>query len=252
MARLRAPGGCPWDREQTFDTIKRYTLEETYEVLDAIERRDWDNLREELGDFLLQAVFHAQMASEQGLFSIEDSLRSINEKLIRRHPHVFGDVQAATPDQVLKNWDQIKATEKPKPAAEVSILDTVNRAQPALMEANEISKKAARAGFEWEKWDDVAAKVREELDEVNAARASGSAEELAGEIGDLLFSVVNLARWAKIDPEMALRATNAKFRQRFAHVERCTAATGKDLAQATLEEMEAYWQDAKQLGSPRA
>lgn len=246
MARLRAPDGCPWDREQNFDTIKRYTLEETYEVIDAIERRDWENLQEELGDFLLQAVFHAQMASEQGLFNIDDCLRSINEKLIRRHPHVFGDVQADTPDEVLKNWDQIKAEEKGgKSAAAASILDAVNRVQPALMEANEISKKAAKAGFEWEKFDDVVAKVEEELAELKAARANGVAAEVEGEIGDLLFTVVNLARWSKSDPEMALRQTNAKFRQRFSHVEKRLREAGKSLEQASLEEMESYWQEAK-------
>jgi MazG family protein len=246
MARLRAPDGCPWDREQNFDTIKRYTLEETYEVIDAIERRDWENLREELGDFLLQAVFHAQMASEQGLFNIDDCLRSINEKLIRRHPHVFAGVEANTPDEVLKNWDAIKAAEKPKPAGEASILDAVNRVQPALMEANEISKKAAKAGFEWEKFDDVVAKVEEELAELKAARAAGKEAEIEGELGDVLFTVVNLARWSKVDPEQALRQTNRKFRQRFAHVEKRLAESGKTLANASLAEMESHWQEAKQ------
>ncbi len=248
MARLRAPDGCPWDREQNFDTIKRYTLEETYEVIDAIERRDWENLREELGDFLLQAVFHAQMASEQGLFNIDDCLRSINEKLVRRHPHVFGDVEANTPDEVLKNWDEIKAqekSEKGETVAAASILNAVNRVQPALMEANEISKKAAKAGFEWEKFDDVVAKVEEELAELKAARATGVATEVEGEIGDLLFTVVNLARWSKSDPEMALRQTNAKFRRRFSHVEKRLSEAGKSLDEASLEEMEAYWNEAK-------
>lgn len=247
MARLRAPDGCPWDREQTFDTIKRYTLEETYEVLDAIERQDWDNLREELGDFLLQAVFHAQMASEQGLFNIDDCLRSINEKLIRRHPHVFGDVEANTPAEVLRNWDQIKAQEKGSAAAaDASLLDAVNRAQPALMEANEISKKAAKAGFEWPNFDGVLAKVEEEIAELKAARAAGNAAEVNGEIGDLLFTVVNLARWSQSDPELALRQTNAKFRQRFRHVEKRLREAGKSFAEADLAEMESYWQEAKQ------
>lgn len=246
MARLRAPDGCPWDREQTFDTIKRYTIEETYEVIDAIERRDWPNLQEELGDFLLQAVFYAQMAEEAGYFTIADSLRSINEKLVRRHPHVFGDVEAATPEAVLKNWDQIKAVEKQERGeAPTTILAGVNRAQPALMEANEISKKAAKVGFEWAKWEDVLAKVQEEIGEVNEARRTGTPEELEGEIGDLLFIVVNLARWSKVDPEQALRAANRKFRQRFAHVEARVAGAGKTLESASLEEMESYWQEAK-------
>ncbi len=242
MARLRAPDGCPWDREQTFDTIKRYTVEETYEVVDAIERRDWANLREELGDFLLQAVFHAQMASEQGLFTIADALVSINEKLIRRHPHIFADASAATAEDVKRTWDQIKAQEKPGPK---TLLDGVNRAQPALMEAVEISKKAAAVGFEWAAFDDVLAKLREEIEELQAARVGGKTSEIEGEIGDLLFTVVNLARWSKVDPEFALRATNAKFRRRFAHVETRLHAEGKKLQEATIEEMEAYWQEAK-------
>jgi MazG family protein len=246
MARLRAPDGCPWDREQTFDTIKRYTLEETYEVIDAIERRDWENLKEELGDFVLQAVFYAQMAEEAGYFSIADSLHSINGKLIRRHPHVFGDVEATTAEAVLKNWDQIKAGEKrEKGEAAASILDGVNRVQPALMEANEISKRAAKAGFEWASWEDVLAKVQEEIGEVNEARATGTKEQLEGEIGDLLFIVVNLARWAKVDPEQALRVSNRKFRQRFAYVENRVAAAGKTLEAAGIDELESYWQEAK-------
>ncbi len=244
MARLRAPGGCPWDREQTFDSIKRFTIEETYEVVDAIERKDFTALCEELGDLLLQPVFHAQMASEAGLFDINDALNAINQKLIRRHPHVFGDVQADNSDQVLANWDAIKASEKPD--APKGQLDSVNRAQPALMEAFGISKKAARAGFEWAKFEDVLDKLREEVAELEEARRSGPAEAIRGEVGDLLFTVVNLARWSGVDPEEALRQTNAKFRQRFAHVEARVAAAGKVLSETPLEEMEGYWQEAKQ------
>jgi MazG family protein len=248
MAQLRAPGGCPWDREQNFDTIKPYTIEETYEVLDAIDQRDYAGLCEELGDFMLQAVFYAQMASEEGRFSIADSLDAINKKLVRRHPHVFGDGDAKTPDQVLKRWDEIKLDEKRDKGIEPKgKLDGVPRALPALMEAHLISKKAAKAGFEWPNIDGVLDKVREETEELSQARESGSPEEIEGEMGDLLFTLVNVARWMKIDPEQALRKTNAKFRARFAHVERGLAADGSSLEQATLDEMEELWQQSKKL-----
>ena len=243
MARLRAPGGCPWDREQNFDSIKRYTIEETYEVIDAIERKDYAALCEELGDLMLQPVFYAQMAAEAGHFDIGDSLRAINEKLIRRHPHVFGETEVASSDEVLSNWDAIKAKEKGDHAQ--GLLDSVNRAQPALMEAMQISKKAAKAGFEWAAFEDVLAKLQEEVAELKQARAEGDEAEIEGEIGDLLFTVVNLARWVKVDPEQALRHTNAKFRQRFGHVEERVREQGKELGATSLEEMEGYWQEAK-------
>ena len=243
MARLRAPDGCPWDREQTFDSIKRYTVEETYEVIDAIERKDYPALCEELGDLLLQPVFYAQMASEAGLFQIEDALAAINSKLIRRHPHVFGDMVVENADDVKTNWDAIKATEKGHVAA--GLLDSVNRAQPALMESVEISKKAAKAGFEWAAYEDVVAKLREEIAELAEAKAGGDEAAIEGEIGDLLFTVVNLARWLQVDPEQALRHTNGKFRMRFAHVEARVGGTGRALTDAPLAEMESYWQEAK-------
>jgi MazG family protein len=242
MARLRAPDGCPWDREQTFSTIAKYTIEETYEVVDAIERENYADLMQELGDLLLQPVFHAQIASERGLFDITDALRSINEKLIRRHPHVFGDASAANADEVKEIWDQVKATEKQSPT---TILDAVNRAQPALMEANELSKKAAKTGFEWDRYEDVELKVQEELAEVREARLHGSAQDLEGEIGDLLFTVVNLARWCQVDPEQALRRTNTKFRKRFGYVEHRVNADGKRIGDVPLEQLEQYWQEAK-------
>jgi MazG family protein len=242
MAKLRAPDGCPWDREQTFDTIKPYTLEETYEVIDAIDRRDWNELRDELGDFLLQAVFYAQMAAEAGHFRIEDSVRAINEKLIRRHPHVFGTGDAKTPDEVKKRWDEIKADEK-KDQPQKGLLDNVSRSQPALMEASQIASKAAGAGFDWPDVEGVIAKLHEELDELKQARAAESQEELEGEIGDLLFVLVNIARFLKVDPEQALRRTNTKFRRRFAHVEH---GLGERMKEATVDEMEALWQQAKQ------
>jgi MazG family protein len=246
MARLRAPGGCPWDREQTFDSIKPYTLEETYEVLDAIDRRDWTGLAEELGDFLLQAVFYAQMAKDEGRFSIDDSLDAICEKLIRRHPHVFADGDAKTPDAVKVRWDQIKSEEKkergdaPKP-----LLDTVPRATPALVEAQQIASKAAGVGFDWDNIEQVIAKLHEELDELRQARGGSDPAHIEDELGDILFVIVNIARFLKVDPEQALRRTNAKFRRRFGYVEQQLAGRGRKLTDSHLEEMEELWQEAK-------
>src|SRR5580704_6557298 len=226
MARLRAPGGCPWDREQTFDSIKPFTLEETYEVLDAIDRREYGELAEELGDFMLQAVFYAQMASEEKLFDIGDALDAINSKLIRRHPHVFGEQSAETSGDVKRIWGEVKAAEK-KNAAEKKgngkpdgLLAGVPRALPALVEAQQISSRAAGAGFDWENPEQVLDKLHEELAEFAEARRMASHDELENEMGDLLFVLVNLARFVKVDPEQALRRTNAKFRQRFAYIER--------------------------------
>jgi MazG family protein len=241
MARLRAPGGCPWDREQNFDTIKPYLLEEAYEVFDAIDQRDWPGLAEELGDLMLQAVFFAQMASEEGTFRIDDSLNAIAEKLIRRHPHVFGDDDAKTPDDVKRRWDEIKADEKKERGKpQNGRLESVPRNLPALVEAQQISSKAAAVGFDWQHPGQVLEKLDEELLELAAARENGALAEVEGEIGDLLFVLVNLARLLKVDPEQALRKTNAKFRKRFAHVEKHAALPG-----ATLDEMEALWQEAK-------
>jgi MazG family protein len=245
MAQLRAPGGCPWDREQTFESIKPYTLEETYEVLDAIDAQDWPGLAEELGDFILQAVFYAEMARERGLFSIEDSLRLVNEKLVRRHPHIFADGDAKTSGEVLQRWDEIKKTEKvAQGKAPAGMLDGVSRAQPALAEAQQISSKVAKKGFDWPGIDGVTAKIREEIAELEAAAVEQSPDEIEDELGDLLFSVVNLARFHKVDAEQALRRANAKFRGRFGYVER---ELGKPLEQATLDEMELRWQEAKRL-----
>lgn len=246
MARLRAPGGCPWDREQTFQSIKPYTLEETYEVLDAIDRRDWDELRAELGDFMLQAVFFAQMAAEEKLFDIGDSLDAINQKLIRRHPHVFADGTARTGDEVTKRWDEIKAEErKEKADAPQGLLASVPRALPALVEAQQIASRAARAGFDWRNAEEVLEKLDEERAEFAQACERGSHDQIEDELGDLLFVLVNLARFVKVDPEQALRRTNAKFRQRFGHVERRLAAQGKQVNGTPIEELEALWQEAK-------
>jgi tetrapyrrole methylase family protein / MazG family protein len=256
MARLRGPGGCPWDREQTFDTIKPYTVEETYEVLDAIDRRDWHEVAEELGDLLLQAVFYAQMAEEQGLFGIGDSLDAINRKLIRRHPHVFGEETAQSASDVKRIWGEIKAEEKKGRGKEhASLLDSVPRAMPALVEAQQIASRAAGVGFDWENAEQVIEKLDEELAELNEARQGTSSDpskaaELENEIGDLLFVVVNLARFVKVDPEQALRRTNAKFRKRFGYIERRLGERGRKPQEAEMAELEELWQEAKQEAQP--
>jgi MazG family protein len=246
MARLRAPGGCPWDREQTFDTIKPYTLEETYEVLDAIDRREWQELADELGDFMLQAVFYAQMAAEQNLFRIDDALDAINEKLVRRHPHVFGEQSAETGEDVKRIWGEVKASEKKKKGKDETLLGGVPRSLPALVEAQQIASRAAGVGFDWENPEQVIEKLHEELAEFDQARRNSSADELEDELGDLLFVLVNLARFVKVDPEQALRRTNAKFRRRFGHIERKLQEQGKTPRESNIEEMEALWQEAKQ------
>jgi len=241
MARLRSPEGCPWDRRQSFDSIKPYLLEETYEALDAIDARNWRGLAEELGDLMLEAVFFAQMASERKLFSIEDSLDAINRKLERRHPHVFGSGTAKTPEEVKLRWDEIKAQEKAEKNQVPELLGSVPRSLPALAEATELTSRAAGVGFDWPNAGQVLEKLDEELKEL--ARARG--DQLEGEFGDVLFVLVNLARFLKVDPEQALRRTNRKFRERFGYVERSLQAAGKTPAQATLQEMDALWNEAK-------
>jgi MazG family protein len=245
MQRLRAPGGCPWDREQTFDTIKPYLLEETYEVMDAIDARDWGELTGELGDLLLQSVFFSQMAAEQNLFSIEDALDAINEKLVRRHPHIFGDRSAETAGDVRRIWGEVKAEEKKQKGEAGGLLDSVPRALPALVEAQQISTRAALVGFDWDDASQVLNKLHEELGEFDEAQRNASQPEIEGELGDLLFVLVNLARFVKVDPEQALRKTNAKFRQRFGYIERKLGERGKSPEEATIAEMEALWEESK-------
>jgi XTP/dITP diphosphohydrolase/ATP diphosphatase len=257
MAKLRGPGGCPWDREQTFDTIKRYTLEETYEVFDAIERRAWPELKDELGDLLLQVLFYAQMAQDAGYFNIADVAENLNAKLIRRHPHVFpvnGElVDAKDPGTVLRNWESIKRSEKEQreSAAEAeprSGLDDIPRSMPAMMEANKIGSRAAKVGFDWPDTTGLFDKLQEEIREIRQELAHPSGDrqaEIEAEVGDLLFTAVNLARHLKVDPEFALRGANAKFRSRFRQMEH--AAGGYDaLSRLTPDQLEQLWRRAKQ------
>ena len=247
MARLRGPGGCPWDREQTFDTIKRHTLEETYEVFDAIERRAWPELRDELGDLLLQVLFYAQMASDEGYFTLEDVADGLSEKLIRRHPHIFGDVVAADADAVVRTWEQVKREEKraagnSREAA--SSLDSVPRAMPALLEATKLGSKAAKAGFDWPDARGLFDKLVEESEELKAEVAGGDRDRMEMEMGDLLFTAVNLARHLGVNPEFALRRTNAKFRGRYEAMER-TAGSSERFEALSLEEKEELWLQSK-------
>jgi MazG family protein len=281
MARLRAPGGCPWDREQTFDSIKPYTLEEAYEVLEAIDNRDWDELTGELGDLLLQVLFYAQMAKDQGTFSIDEVLDRLSNKLVNRHPHVFGDVKAETSSEVLRNWEALKAEEKKKrleagggksaknDEKSDSVLAGVSAAMPALLEAHKLSSRAARVGFDWPNVQGLFAKLHEETEELQeqlrefpppgpqpqgrGVAGAGRAQiredlrhRLEGELGDLFFVLVNIARYLSLDPESALKKTNRKFKRRFQWMEDQLRASGRTPDQASMDELEALWQQAKQ------
>lgn len=258
MAALRDPQtGCPWDVEQDFRSIAPYTIEEVHEVVDAIERDDLEDLREELGDLLLQVVFHAQMADEKAAFDFGDVVEGITRKMIRRHPHVFGDDDARSAGMAKGMWEKIKSEEKREKAQRrkamglsaksesTSILDDVPAAMPAPLEALKLQQKAAKVGFDWDDIAPVFAKVREELDELEAAIGKSGKDDIEQELGDTLFSLVNLARHLAIDPDAALRRTNAKFRSRFANVERALTNAGGDLLSADLDQMEAEWQRAK-------
>ena len=261
MKALRTPvSGCPWDLEQTFETIAPYTIEEAYEVVDAIERGDLADLRDELGDLLLQVVFHARMAEEAGHFAFPDVVEAIVTKMTRRHPHVFGDAKDLAPDEVKALWGKIKAEEKalraaaraaagqpPEPEAK-GLLGGIPTALPGLTRAVKLQAKASTVGFDWNDARLVLAKIEEEAQEIRAALDAGaSKEEVAGEVGDLLFAVANLARHVDADPESAVRSANAKFERRFAYIEQSLASAGRTLEQASLEEMDALWNEAKGL-----
>lgn len=241
---LRDPGGCPWDREQTHRSLRPYLVEETYEVLQAIDEGDDEQLKSELGDVLLQVALHARIAREEGRFDINDVCRAITDKLIRRHPHVFGNVEVDGVDEVLSNWEAIKAAEK-KDSAPESALDGVPRSLPALLLALEVSKKAARQGFEWPNLDGVLDKMMEEIGELREAIAGGRVEEVESEIGDLLFTIVNVARWMGVDPEQTLRDTVRRFSARFRAMEDRARASGRQLTGMSPEEWEELWQSAK-------
>jgi nucleoside triphosphate diphosphatase len=261
MARLRGPDGCPWDREQSFDTIRKYTLEESYEVFDAIERRDWPDLCEELGDLLLQVLFYAQMASEAGYFTMVDVIAGLNRKLVRRHPHVFGEeasiaagnavgsplqTDGIDASQVLRNWDAIKRSEKAQPVS--SVLDGIPRGLPALLEAAKLGGRAQKSGFDWPDVEGIFAKLEEETEELrqairaSSANADDASGEVVSEVGDMLFTMVNLARRLQVEPEFALRHTNAKFRRRFAAME---AASAEPLEALSAAQLELLWSQAK-------
>lgn len=270
MARLRAPGGCPWDREQTFDSIKPYTLEETYEVFEAIENRDWQELPGELGDLLLQVLFYSEMAREAGYFSIDDVLDRLSSKLVDRHPHVFGDVKAETAKEVVRNWEALKKAEKAAKTTEESehrpLLSSVSRSMPALLEAGKIGRKAASVGFDWpdisgifEKLQEEIVELKQNLDEIPQPIRPGGGDagsrstpipaelhqRIEEELGDLFFVIVNLARFLDVDPESALRRTTRKFRRRFEAMESAAKSQGTTLEQMDLKQMEKLWQHSK-------
>ncbi len=254
MARLRAPGGCPWDREQTFDSIKRHTLEETYEVFDAIERRAWPDLKDELGDLFLQVLFYAQMASELpedgGRFDLRDVAENLSAKLIRRHPHVFGDTVATNSDAVLRNWEQIKVEEKKSKPAAASLLDDIPRSMPAMLEASKLGSRAAKVGFDWSSADGLFDKLAEETAELRTEIARADADKIEAEFGDLLFTTMNLARHLNVDAESALRRSNAKFRIRFATMER-VGGGAEQLKTMPPDELEQLWAQAKSETQPQ-
>jgi tetrapyrrole methylase family protein/MazG family protein len=243
MRRLRAPGGCPWDAEQSHESLKRYLLEEAYEVIEAIDAKSDDLLKEELGDLLLQPVFHAAIAEERGAFTIDDVLTTLANKLIRRHPHVFGDQEIKDSEAQIANWEKIKKEEKGEERR--SALSGVPPQLPALMKAHKITEKASRVGFDWEHVDQVMAKVVEELHEFEEAMAQGHQDRMEAELGDLLFAIVNLGRFLSLDPEEALRKTIVRFQSRFSYIEDCLHASGHHLQDASIDEMESLWIEAK-------
>jgi tetrapyrrole methylase family protein/MazG family protein len=249
MRRLRGPGGCPWDAEQTHESLKRYLLEESYEVIEAIDKNDPEHLKEELGDLMLQPVFHAVIAEEKGEFTLDEVLQTICDKLVLRHPHVFGDQIVKTADEQVENWERIKKLEKGEERK--SALSGVPPHLPALMKAQKITEKAARVGFDWEHTDQVYAKVLEELYEFEETMVLGDEERMEAELGDLLFAIVNLGRFLSLNPEEALRKTIERFSRRFSHIEETLHARGVHMKDASLEEMESLWKEAKNMEADR-
>lgn len=245
VAHLRAPDGCPWDREQTHQSLRKHLLEESYEALSAIDARDVDGMREEFGDLLLQIVLNAQIAWESKEFSMHEIVYGIYEKIVRRHPHVFGDLKLDGVESVLQNWEKIKEKERGKKMVEKGLLDGVPAILPALNQAQEYQDRAARVGFDWPEIGDVLDKVREEIEEIKQAQ---NMDEVAAELGDLFFVLVNLARWKKVDAESVLRGANAKFKKRFGFVEKTARQQGKNLSDMTLDEMDLLWDQAKENG----
>jgi len=259
QARLRASNGCPWDIEQTHLTLRTYLIEEAYEVLEALESGDDAKFAEELGDLLLQVVFHAQIATEEGRFTASDVVREIHQKMVRRHPHVFGEKRAKNATEVLKNWEQIKAEERRAKRAELgttsaaresenvtmSLLDGIPHTLPAVMQGFQLTRRASRIGFDWESVDGVVEKLHEELGELRIAQSAESRDQIEDEVGDVLFAAVNLARFLKVDPEIALKRTNAKFTSRFREMERLAHSSGRALADVPRTEMEELWDQAK-------
>ncbi|HVR39175.1 MAG TPA: nucleoside triphosphate pyrophosphohydrolase [Thermoanaerobaculia bacterium] len=243
MTRLRGPGGCPWDRKQTLPDLKPFVIEEAYEVVDAIDRDDRSALLEEIGDFLLEAVFLAEITREEGTFDIYDSITAIHDKLVRRHPHVFGDVEAHDAEQVLVNWEKLKSAERK--AENKSVLSGVPQALPALLKASRLTEKASRVGFDWRRTSDVFDKLDEEIAELREAVDSGDASHVHDEIGDLLFTIANIARKMNVNAEEALQSTNRKFQRRFESMESRVHERGQNLDQLTLEEMDGLWDEAK-------
>jgi tetrapyrrole methylase family protein / MazG family protein len=245
VAHLRAPDGCPWDKEQTHQTLRKHLLEESYETLSAIDADDKAGMREEFGDLLLQILLNAQIASETKDFNFTEVVKHIYDKIVRRHPHVFGDVKLDDVDGVLQNWEKLKEKERKGKKEDKGILDGVPSSLPALSQAQEYQDRAARVGFDWPEIEGVLDKIREEIEEIKQAQ---NLEQVTGELGDLFFVLVNLARWRKVDAESALREANLKFKRRFAYVEKSAKEQGRNLSDMTLEEMDAFWNEAKRLG----
>ncbi len=246
MEKLRGPGGCPWDRKQDYYSLKPYIIEEAYEVVEALEKKDIDLLKEELGDLLLQVVFQSQIGKEEDEFDLKDIFYTVSEKMVRRHPHVFGDIKADNVSEVMINWQNIKNKEKNHTDQHESILDDVSRSAPALNQAYETQKKAAEVGFDWDNVADVVNKIEEELNEVKEAIENNNEDEVTDELGDLLFATVNLARFYKIDPEIALYGTIIKFKDRFKYIEKTVHNRGYDMVDLSLAELDEIWEESKE------